>query len=61
MIALHSVVLPMPLRPMIDVDPPAHLERDVLERCARPVVGVHALDGEQRRVSVIGADAPAPR
>ena len=46
MIALQSVVFPMPLRPMIDDGLVAHLELDALENVRLPVVGVEALDGE---------------
>ena len=48
MIALQSVVLPMPLRPMIGDGLLAHLERDVLEGLRAPVERVRALDGEER-------------
>ena len=49
MIALHSVVLPMPLRPMSATGSLAHLEADVLQDVRAAVVDVEVLDRQQRR------------
>ena len=49
MIALHSVVLPMPLRPMSATGSSAHLEAHVLQHVRAAVVDVEVLDRQQRR------------
>ena len=48
MIALHSVVLPMPFRPTIAIDSRPIEKRDVLERLRAAVERVQPLDLEQR-------------
>ena len=50
-IALHSVVLPMPLRPTMAVHAALEREADALQRMGAAVVDVEALDDEQRALS----------
>ena len=53
MIAAQSVVLPMPLRPMIATDSLAELEADVVEHVSAAVERVQPLDREERRRSLV--------
>ena len=61
MIVLHSVVLPMPLRPTTESTPDVKRQIDALQRVRAAVVDVEAAHFEDRPVRSAAQPCPPPR